>query len=62
MRQQKLENIQEFTPGDIPQFSNFAIYIRNLLINFAIYIHLVFIPGKLFNLIELNILDRMEIF
>ena len=38
MPQLKLGNIREYAPGDIPQFSNFAIYIRVFS----------FIPNKLF--------------
>ena len=30
MPQLKLGNIREYAPSDIPQFSNFAIYVRAL--------------------------------
>ena len=40
MPQLKLGNIREYAPGDIPQFSNFAIYVRAFSFYLEKIIHL----------------------
>ena len=40
MPQLKLGNIREYAPGDIPQFSNFAVYVRAFSFHAEKIIHL----------------------